>query len=79
VLSDRLGRIPLLIVGWTIYGLVYLGLALAPGVSFAWLLASYGVYLALNDAVGKALIADVAPRESRGTAMGLFAMIAGFA
>jgi MFS family permease len=36
------------------------------------LMAIYGVYMALTDGVGKALIADHAPRESRGKAMCLF-------
>ena len=35
-------------------------------------MAIYGVYMALTDGVGKALIADHAPRESRGKAMGIF-------
>lgn len=79
VLSDRIGRMPLLVGGWTLYALVYLGLALAGGIAFWPLLALYGVFLAANDGVGKALIADVAPKASRGTAMGLFYMVTGFA
>ncbi len=39
----------------------------------AWpLMGLYGVYMALTDGVGKALIADHAPQESRGLAMGIF-------
>ena len=41
------------------------------------LLAFYGVYIALTDGVGKALIADVAPEFSRGTAMGVFYALTG--
>lgn len=41
------------------------------------LLAVYGIYMALTDGVGKALIADHAPRETRGAAMGLFYALTG--
>lgn len=75
VLSDRLGRWRIIAVGWAIYAGVYAALALLPK-SQAWglwpLMAVYGVYMALTDGVGKALIADHAPQESRGAAMGLF-------
>ena len=74
-LSDRIGRWRIIIVGWMIYACVYAGFALLPA-SQAWgiwpLMAVYGVYMALTDGIGKALIADHAPPESRGTAMGIF-------
>ena len=35
-------------------------------------MAIYGIYMALTEGVGKALIADHAPSDCRGTAMGLF-------
>lgn len=73
--SDRLGRWRIIIVGWVFYACVYAGFALLP-VSQAWglwpLMAIYGVYMALTEGVGKALIADHAPRDCRGTAMGIF-------
>lgn len=75
VLSDRLGRWGIIAIGWAIYIVVYVGFALLPA-AHAWglwpLMAVYGVYMALTDGVGKALIADHAPRERRGAAMGLF-------
>ncbi len=74
-LSDRIGRWRIINVGWVIYACVYAGFALLP-VSQAWgvwpLMAIYGVYMALTDGVGKALIADHAPSDCRGTAMGIF-------
>jgi len=74
-LSDRIGRWRIIAVGWVIYAGVYAGFAFLPA-SQAWgmwpLMAIYGVYMALTDGVGKALIADHAPRESRGAAMGFF-------
>jgi MFS family permease len=74
-LSDRIGRWRIIIVGWLIYACVYAGLALLP-VSQAWgvwpLMAIYGVYMALTEGVGKALIADQVPSDCRGSAMGIF-------
>jgi MFS family permease len=41
--------------------------------------AIYGLYMALTDGVGKALIADVAPKQHRGRAMGIFNLATGIA
>jgi len=80
VLSDRLGRWRIIAVGWAIYAGVYAAIALLPK-SQAWglwpLMAFYGVYMALTEGVGKALIADHAPKESRGAAMGMFYALTG--
>jgi len=79
-LSDELGRWTLIGLGWAIYVAVYLGFAFLPR-TLAWglwpLMALYGVYMALTDGVGKALIADKTPAEKRGTAMGLFYALTG--
>lgn len=72
-LSDRVGRRKLMFVGWTIYGLVYLGLALSRSGYQIWILyAIYGIYYALTEGVAKALVADIVPQVKRGTAYGLF-------
>ncbi len=80
VLSDRLGRWNIIAVGWVIYVISYIGFATLPA-AFSWgmwpLMAIYGVYMAFTDGVGKALIADYAPRELRGRAMGLFYALTG--
>ncbi len=78
LVSDRIGRWPVLAVGFTLYALVYLGFAyLGPGAIW-FLLAGYGLYNGLTDGVSKALVADHAPRDARGTALGFFYMGAGF-
>jgi MFS family permease len=62
-----------MILGWSIYGLVYLGLALSHSGAQIWaLFGIYGVYYALTEGVAKALVADIVPQEKRGTAYGLF-------
>lgn len=75
VLSDRLGRWKIIAFGWIIYSGVYGVLAWLPP-DRAWLawpvMGMYGFYMALTDGVGKALIADYAPRRARGLALGLF-------
>jgi MFS family permease len=73
ILSDRLGRRRVMAAGWLVYGLVYLGFALATHVWQAWVLfAVYGVYYGMVEGVGKAFVADLVPAERRGTAYGLY-------
>ena len=79
VLSDKQGRWRIIAIGWAIYAGVYAGFALLPAAQ-AWgiwpLMALYGVYMALTDGVGKALISDHAP-GSPGAAMGIFYALTG--
>jgi MFS family permease len=72
IVSDRLGRWRVIAVGWLIYAAVYAGMAVTGPVGVWPLLALYGVYMALTDGVSKALIADHAPPQARGTALGIF-------
>lgn len=77
ILSDKLGRRPLIVAGWTVYALIYLGLAIIPaGAENAWmfwlLVVAYGFYHGMTEGVEKALVADFSPRELRGTAFGVY-------
>lgn len=74
ILSDRVGRWKVIAVGWAVYVVVYLGFAFSGEVGIWPLMGLYGVYMALTDGVGKALVADHAPAARRGTAIGLFYM-----
>lgn len=77
-LSDRLDRRRLVIAGWAVYALVYLGFARADAAWHAWaLFAAYGLYYALTEGVEKALLADLAPPALRGTAFGWQAFAVG--
>jgi MFS family permease len=72
-LSDRLGRKTLIISGWIIYALVYVGFAFVSSAWQCWLLfIVYGVYFGLTEGVEKAFVADMVPEEKRGTAYGLY-------
>jgi MFS family permease len=79
-LSDRVGRVRLILAGWLAYGLFYLGMGLLPpGTPLALygLFAFYGVFMAATEGVEKALVADLAPPDLRGTAFGWFNLTAG--
>jgi MFS family permease len=79
-LSDRVGRKPVVIAGWLVYALVYLGFAAAKSaVAPRPLLAAYGLYQALSEGITKALIADVVPTHQRAGAIGLFYTVTGLA
>jgi len=80
VLSDRLGRRRVIILGWFIYVLVYLGFALASELWQVWLLfAGYGLYYGVVEGVARAFVADLVPKERRGTAYGLYHGVVGMA
>ncbi len=72
-ISDRLGRKGVIMVGWAIYAITYLGLALASEAWHVWLLvALYGLYYGVAEGVTRAFVADIVPCERRGTAYGLY-------
>lgn len=78
ILSDRLGRRRVIILGWFIYALVYLGFALASTAWQVWLLfACYGLYYGIVEGVARAFVADLVPKEKRGTAYGLYHGVVG--
>ncbi len=77
-LSDRIGRRMLVGFAWGIYVVAYLGFAVAgqgPGsngllvVAVLWI--TYGAYYGVAEAVGRALVADLAPVRRRATGFGI--------
>lgn len=73
ILSDKIGRKRVIIIGWSIYALIYLGFAMATDIWQTWLLfAGYGLYYGAFQGVGKAFVADLVPPERRGTAYGMY-------
>jgi MFS family permease len=72
-LSDRIGRRSVIVAGWGIYALAYLGFALASTELHAWLLfALYGLFYGLTEGVEKALLTDLADPSQRGGAFGWY-------
>jgi len=71
-LSDKVGRVRLLVAGYVAYALFYAGMAAwaEPGWRLYLLFGVYGLFMAATEGVERALLADLAPPEQRGTAFG---------
>jgi len=77
-ISDRLGRKTLIIGGWLVYALVYLGFGVAQSTWHIWVLyIIYGMYYGLAYGTTKAMVADIVPLELRGTAYGTYNAVLG--
>jgi len=73
MLADRWGKKRVVLVGWTVYAVVYAGLGLTNDLTAALVLvAVYGLYWSLGESLLRALVADLVPAEHRGTAYGLY-------
>jgi len=72
-LSDRIGRRGVIVAGWCVYSLSYLGYAFAASELHIWLLfAIYGLFYGLTEGVEKAFLADMADPGQRGAAFGWY-------
>jgi len=77
-LSDRVGRGRVLVPGYLLYGLVYLGFALIQSRAVTvFLFIAYGAYNALISGAERAFVAENAPEHMRGTVLGLYGMLQG--
>ncbi len=73
IASDRVGRRRVIAGGFGVFAVAYLGFAVIDAGAYVWLLfAVYGVYMALTEGVGRALVADFVGAQWRGTALGLY-------
>lgn len=78
ILSDKIGRRKLILLGWSVYALVYLGFAVLQQAWTVWLLwGLYGLYYGLAEGVARALVCDLVPEEKRGTAFGMYHGVVG--
>lgn len=72
-LSDRIGRIPAISIGWAVYAAAYVGFAYVAKPSQVWaLLGFYALFYAMTEGAERALVADLAPAHLRGRAFGAF-------
>lgn len=77
-LSDKFGRSAILVPGYIIYGLVYLGFAfLVSKTAFVLLFIAYGAYTAFISGAERAFISEAAPNGFKGTVLGIYGMIQG--
>jgi len=78
-LSDRLGRLPVMLGGWVsrIVVLVVLALSELSG-AWAWVLfVAYAASLAATEAPERSLVGDAAPEGLRGTLFGIYHLVTG--
>jgi len=79
-LSDRIGRKRVMILSWTLYGLVYLGFAFASKSYQIWFLfVVYGLFYGLSEGTEKAWVSDLVEESKRGTAYGAYHFCIGIA
>ncbi|WML48155.1 MFS transporter [Neobacillus sp. PS3-34] len=80
ILSDKIGRKPIIIGGYVIFSIIYLGFGLVQHSLGIWILfVFYGLYYAATEGIQKAYVADIVPSGQRGTAMGTFNAVTGIA
>ncbi len=79
-LSDSVGRRPLIIAGYTVFALVYLGFALVHTKTGIWILfLLYGGYYTLTQGTQRAFAADMADPKHRAAQIGVFQTAVGIA
>jgi MFS family permease len=80
-LSDRLGRLPVVLAGWGARVAVLLALAaLGDGALGTWaLFLAWAAALASTEGAERALVGELAPAAQRATAFGLYHLTAGLA
>lgn len=77
-LSDKYGRSSILVPGYIIYGLVYIGFAtLSSQAAIILLFVLYGAYNAFISGAERAFITQAAPKEFKGTVLGIYGMLQG--
>ena len=73
ILADRIGYRAPIVAGWLLYAAIYAGFAYAEStVAVVTLFLVYGLFFGLTEGPEKAVIAELAPPELRGTAFGFY-------
>lgn len=79
-LSDKIGRKSLLVSGYFVFTAVYFGFAFVFNRMFmVCIFVLYGVHTAMIAGVERAFVAEISPRELKGTMLGLQSTVAGIA
>ena len=78
IISDRIGRVNVLLCGLGALVVADLALAFIPGLGGVVIgVGLWGLYLGFSQGLLSALVADTAPGDLRGTAFGLFNLVTG--
>lgn len=80
VLADRVGKRNTFVVGLLVFSAAYFGFAFADSSRVVWaLFIVYGLYSALTDGVGRAIVAGLVVPDLRATAFGFYNAFTGVA
>jgi len=73
ILSDKIGRKPILIMGYLVFAITSIGLIFTSNI-YAILLffVTYGIFYAMIDGVQRAFVVDLAPKHLKATSLGIF-------
>jgi MFS family permease len=79
ILADKFGKEKVLIIGYLLFALSALFMAVLSGNShYAFLLAAiFGLYIGISETVQRAVVPKYVPSELRGTAFGIYNLILG--
>ncbi len=78
MLSDRFGRRRVILAGWIIYTLVYVGFALASQAWHVWaLFVFYGFFYGFTEGSERAILADYSEISERGQVYGWYYLVVG--
>jgi MFS family permease len=80
LLADRLGRRRVAVVGYLLFAAAYAVMAMVGSAAGAWCgFLVYGLYMAVSDGNGRALLAQMSPSDRRATAFGAYHGVVGLA
>ena len=80
VVADRVGKRNTFAAGLLVFSVAYFGFAFADSARMVWFLfIIYGLYAALTEGVGRAIVAALVPSEIRSTAFGIYNASVGLA
>jgi len=78
ILSDKIGRRRMIVIGWIIYAAVYAAFGAADKSWQVWLIfTSYGLFYGFTEGSERALLADFSPQHEKGQTYGWYYLIVG--